>query len=73
MDDRPRRRKPRPEPLTPAAEDALKRAAAEFVNDIYEVLTGSGAHAEHEQRQIGRCVLCSCGVRVQGRLAARRG
>jgi hypothetical protein len=55
---------------TPLPEDAL-RAAAQFFQDSYEVLTGTGAHAEHEQRQIGRCVFCTCGKRVQGRLKRR--
>ena len=55
---------------TPLPEDAL-RAAAQFLNDSYEVLTGTGAHAEHTQRQVGRCVFCSCGMRVQGRLERR--
>jgi hypothetical protein len=55
---------------TPLPEGAL-RAAAQFLQDSYEVLTGAGAHAEHEQRQIGRCVHCSCGMRVQGRLKRR--
>ena len=68
-----RQRPQRPEPLTPEEEAALKRAAAEFVNDSYEILTGTGKHAEHEQSQAGRCVYCSCGLRVQGRLEARRG
>jgi hypothetical protein len=61
-----------PQRLTPEEEEELKRAAAQFVNDGYEVLTGTGAHAEHEQRQAGRCVYCSCGKRIQGRLEARR-
>lgn len=50
------------------AEGALKFAAARFLGDIYEVLTGTGAHATHKQKQRGACVGCSCGVRVQGRL-----
>ncbi len=42
--------------------------AAAALGDLYEVLTGSGAHADHDQEQAGRCVHCSCGVRVQGQL-----
>jgi len=63
----------KPEPLTPEEEAALKRAAAEFVNDIYEVLAGIGEHAAHERSQVGRCVHCSCGLRIQGRMEAARG
>ena len=69
----PRRPLPRREPPTEAERDALMRAAAQFVGDSYEILTGTGAHAEHERRQEGRCVFCSCGIRVQGRMEARRG
>lgn len=61
----------RREPLTPEETAALKRAAAEFVNDSYEVLTGTGEHAVHERSQVGRCVYCSCGLRIQGRLVSR--
>ena len=67
----PRRPLPRQSPLTPAEQDALKQAAAQYIGDMYEVLTGTGAHAEHERHQEGRCVYCSCGIRVQGRMEAR--
>jgi hypothetical protein len=39
----------------------------ELLANLQAVLDGTGAHAEHERRQIGRCVHCSCGTRVQGR------
>jgi hypothetical protein len=57
----------------PAHDEAgrLRLAAARFLGDAYEVLTGTGAHAGHRQKQKGACVGCSCGLRVQGRLAAR--
>lgn len=58
----------RAEPLTPEEKEALKQVGAQYVTDVYEVLTGTGDHAEHEQQQAGRCVRCSCGIRVQGRL-----
>lgn len=45
-----------------------RHAAALFLTDVYEVLTGKGAHAAHKQTQKGACVGCSCGIRVQGRL-----
>ena len=38
--------------------DRLKRAAARFLGDVYEVLTGTGAHAAHKQTQKGACVGC---------------
>jgi hypothetical protein len=63
------RERARPEPLTPDEEEALKAVGAEYVSDLYGVLTGTGEHAEHEQQQVGRCVFCSCGTRVQGRLS----
>lgn len=48
------------------------RAAAEALNDWADMFYGEGAHAGHTQKQIGRCVSCSCGVRVQGRLPNRK-
>jgi hypothetical protein len=41
---------------------------AEQLQDLANMLTGIGRHADHTRRQAGRCVVCSCGVRVQGRL-----
>lgn len=49
--------------------DSLKVAAAKFLNEAYEVLTGTGAHAGHKQKQKGACARCSCGLRVQGLLS----
>lgn len=50
-----------PKPPPPTRADA----AAALV-DLADVLAGTGKHADHERRQIGRCVVCSCGARVQG-------
>lgn len=36
------------------------------LQDMHDVLTGAGEHAAHERRQLGACVYCSCGARVQG-------
>lgn len=47
------------------------KAAQEFLQNAYDVLDGKGKHAEHEQKQVGRCVHCSCGARVQGRMAKK--
>lgn len=41
---------------------------AAWMIDAAEVLERTGAHSEHAQKQIGRCVYCSCGKRVQGRM-----
>lgn len=46
-----------------------RHTAALFLTDVYEVLTGTGKHAGHKQKQKGACVGCSCGARVQGRLS----
>lgn len=43
---------------------------AELVAGLYAVLEGTGEHADHDRRQVGRCVFCSCGARVQGRMPA---
>jgi hypothetical protein len=40
----------------------------EALENIAGVLQGTGRHAEHTQEQVGRCVYCSCGERVQGKL-----
>lgn len=39
-----------------------------WLNNAADVLRGTGEHADHEREQVGRCVHCSCGVRVQGRM-----
>lgn len=41
---------------------------AEQLKDLANMLAGIGRHADHTRSQAGRCVVCSCGVRVQGRL-----
>lgn len=37
----------------------------ELLADLQDVLDGTGRHAGHDRRLIGRCVWCSCGARVQ--------
>ncbi|GAB3437372.1 hypothetical protein [Actinophytocola sediminis] len=44
---------------------------SEQLQDMANVLSGTGRHADHDRRQLGRCVVCECGVRVQGTMAAR--
>lgn len=41
------------------------------LQDMGDMLHGRGAHEDHEQRQVRRCVYCSCGLRVQGELPKR--
>lgn len=50
----------------------LESAAARAVQLVGDVLDGRGEHAHHERRQVGRCVYCSCGTRVQGRMRRAR-
>jgi hypothetical protein len=38
------------------------------IRDLNDMLIGEGNHKGHKARQVGRCVICSCGVRAQGRL-----
>lgn len=40
----------------------------EQMKELNDMVNGEGRHALHTQRQIGRCVHCSCGARAQGRL-----
>lgn len=47
----------------------MLRAAGAYLTVIYEVITGTGDHAEHTREQVGRCVYCSCGTRAQGRMS----
>lgn len=37
----------------------------DWVKLMQDVLEGTGKHKGHTVRQIGRCVYCSCGDRVQ--------
>jgi hypothetical protein len=38
------------------------------LEDIAAMLESTGAHAGHTLTQVGRCVYCSCGKRIQGKL-----
>lgn len=53
-------------PTQPPAEATATAALAELA----DVLSSTGKHADHQLRQVGRCAYCSCGARVQGRIAA---
>lgn len=56
-----------PKAEKPAAKPTAEDAAAALA-ELVGVLDGTGAHAEHERKQVGKCVYCSCGARVQGRM-----
>jgi len=47
------------------------QAIIAFLADVTDVLNRTGKHADHTPKQVGRCVICSCGVRAQGRLAKK--
>lgn len=46
-----------------------KAAVLAAIADVSAMITGTGRHAEHTRKQVGRCVYCSCGLRAQGRMA----
>lgn len=59
-------------PAVKGASSAAPRDISHYeaaIRNLEELLAGTGAHAEHTRKQVGRCVLCSCGTRVQGRMA----
>lgn len=60
----PWREPPKPPKMTPEEEAEVRR----FLEDAYHLLNGTGDHASHTRKQVGRCVYCSCGKRVQGRM-----
>ena len=57
-------------PFEAEAEDPRpeRSALALQLHDMADMLDGVGRHATHTQRKVGRCVVCDCGTRVQGRL-----
>jgi hypothetical protein len=60
-----------PRELTYGRIGAIESAAKEVVTqvrDLQDMVAGRGAHEGHTQTQAGRCVVCSCGARAQGRL-----
>lgn len=54
---------PLPNDATPSPPDTL----AETLQDMADMLSGIGRHADHTREIAGRCTVCSCGLRVQGR------
>lgn len=57
----------------PIDEATMHADAVAALHGVVEVLTGTGAHADHEPVQAGAHVVCSCGFAFQGDLGARRG
>jgi hypothetical protein len=47
----------------PSPEQMAEIAAG--VQDLADMVAGKGRHADHQREQIGRCLYCSCGLRVQ--------
>jgi hypothetical protein len=50
--------------MTPTTQEQIIAA----LDNAAALLAGTGAHAGHTREQVGRCVYCSCGDRVQGRM-----
>jgi hypothetical protein len=45
---------------------------AEWLKDLSDMMDGTGKHEGHTLTQVGRCVYCSCGQRVQGTIPEER-
>lgn len=54
-------------PPVPTKEEILAIHAS--IADLEDMLAGDGRHSDHERKQIGRCVYCSCGARAQGKMS----
>ena len=44
------------------------KAVEDWLADVEEMFNHTGRHEGHTLGQVGRCVFCSCGKRVQGTL-----
>jgi hypothetical protein len=42
------------------------KAVEDWLADVEEMFNHTGHHDGHTLSQVGRCVYCSCGKRVQG-------
>jgi hypothetical protein len=42
------------------------KAVEDWLADVEEMFNHTGRHEGHTLKQVGRCVYCSCGKRVQG-------
>ena len=49
------------------------KAVTDYFTEAQEAIEGTGRHAGHGLEQVGRCIYCTCGLRVgQGSLKAMR-
>lgn len=65
---RPRGKLPEIEVLRPKVTPEQLGHIGNFLTDVDDMLTGKARHEGHTREQHGRCIFCSCGMRVQGRL-----
>ncbi len=59
--------------VRPDIDPETARKFEEALQDMADMMNGEGGHKDHTQEQVGRCVYCSCGMRVQGTLPKRSG
>lgn len=45
----------------------MSASIEEWAQRMADLMNSTGVHEGHELEQVGRCVYCSCGQRVQGR------
>ena len=50
--------------LTPEQVEAV----GNWLQDLEHMMDSTGPHEGHTLKQVGRCIYCSCGKRVQGTL-----
>jgi hypothetical protein len=48
--------------------EQVKAVEEDWLADVEEMFDSTGRHEGHVLSQVGRCVYCSCGKRVQGTL-----
>lgn len=60
--------------LTPEQKAYIKQKAYidRMLQDVDDMIESVGAHTGHTRQQIGRCIYCSCGKRVQGWLPKKK-
>ncbi len=46
----------------------VKQIAYDYLKAMDDFLESKGDHEGHTLKQVGRCIYCSCGKRVQGKL-----
>lgn len=53
-------------PADPKMTPEQVKAVEDWLADVEEMFESIGRHQGHTLSQVGRCVYCSCGKRVQG-------